>query len=51
MVQSCMRIKLNLDLSDENSWKPMVLDLLLMKESLNNGEEELHYKKQENNLV
>ena len=46
-----MRIKLNLNLSDENSWKPMVLDLLLMMESLNNGEEELQYKKQENNLV
>lgn len=51
MVQSCMRIKLNSNLSDENSCKPMVLDLLLMKESLNNGEEELQYKKQENNLV
>lgn len=40
-----MGIKLNSNLSDENSWKFMVLDLLLMEESLNNGEEELQYKK------
>ena len=40
-----MGIKLNSNLSDENSWKFMVLDLLLMKESLSNGEEELQYKK------